>query len=102
MEFKVRCYAYGAGKDWQAICVDLDIAVDGGSLREARDSLVSCIELYLERVAELPEEEQKQFLARKSPWHVRLKLAYKAWLSNIVSRPAFQEFTIPSHLPALS
>lgn len=102
MEIEVRCYAYGAGNDWQAICVDLDIAVDGDSLREARNSLVSCIELYLERIAELPEEEQKQYLARKSPWLVRSKLAYKAWLSNIMSRSAFQEFTIPSHFPALS
>ncbi len=102
MEFEVRCYAYGGGNDWQAICVDLDIAVDGESLQEVRDSLVSCIELYLERVAELPAAEQKQFLARKSPWHVRLRLACKAWVFNVFSGPAFQKFTIPSHLPALS
>ena len=102
MQIEVRCYAYGADNDWQAICVDLDISVDGDSLREARDSLISCIELYLKRVAELPENQPKQHLTRISPWQVRWKLACKAWLSSIVSRSAFQEFTIPSHFPALS
>ena len=102
MEFEVRCYAYGGGKNWQAICVDFDIAVDGESSREVRDSLVSCIELYLERVAELPVAEQKRFLARKSPLHIRLRLACKSWLSNVISGPVFQKFTIPSHFSALS
>lgn len=102
MEFKVQCYAYGKGNDWQAICVDFDIAVEGDSLQEAKESLNSCIQMYLERIAELPEAERKQLLRRKSPWYVRTGLACKAWLSSIRSGPAYQEFTIPSHFPAIS
>lgn len=101
MDFSVRCYAYGSGSDWQAICVDFNIAVGGESLQEARDSLNSCIQMYLERVAELPKNEQAQFLNRKSPWHVRIRLACMAWLSSLRSHSAFQEFSIPSHFPAL-
>ena len=102
MDFTVRCYAYGHGSDWQAICVDFNIAVGGTSFHEARESLDACIQMYLERVAELPSDEQKRFLNRKSPWLVRARLTCMAWLSSVRSVSAFQEFTIPSHFPALS
>ena len=102
MGFKLRCYAYGSGDSWQAICTDLDIAVEGGSFQEARESLESCIKMYLERVSELPEAERRELLGRKSPWHLRGRLAWKAWLSSIRNHPAYQEFIVPSHLPALS
>ena len=102
MGSRLRCYAYGSGDSWQAICTDLDIAVDGSSFQEARESLESCIQMYLERVSELPQAEREQPPGRKSPWHLRARLTWKTWLSSIRDHPTCQEFLVPSHFPALS
>ena len=83
MSHVFRCYAYGHERGWQAICVDLDIAVDGVSLQEVQASLAKSIELYLETVEELPAAEQRRFLERRAPWQVRAKLAMLAWLHRV-------------------
>lgn len=82
----LRCYAYGGGDGWGAICTDLDIAVDGSSLDDVKASLAACIELYLEGVAESPPEERPRLLARRSPWRLRARLAGLAWLRGVLGR----------------
>ena len=71
----VKCYAHGRGQDWQAICVDFDLAVHGTSLHDVKRALETSLQLYLEAVVELPPEERFSLLARKAPWYVRAKLA---------------------------
>ena len=82
MTLELRCYAYRDDQTWEAICVDLDIATFSTSLEDVKASLAICIRMYLERVAKLPAEEQRRFLTRKSPWHLRARLAFVAWLSR--------------------
>ena len=77
---RLRCYAYGRGNNWQAICVDLDIAVHATSLEEVKCALREGVELYLSAVADTPTEDQHQLLNRSCPWYVRAKLACLAWL----------------------
>jgi len=96
-----RCYAYGSDGSWEAICVDLDIAVFGASFQEVEVSLDTCIQMYLEWVAELPEKEQPRFLTRRSPWYVRAKLALMTWLYGLRVGAPCQGFTLQSHAPAL-
>lgn len=93
MERELRCYAYGGGTEWQALCVDLDIAVQGVSFDEARSSLATAIDMYLETVADLPAEERTAFLARRSPWHVRVRFAIMAWFLGLFSRRRAHGFT---------
>ena len=50
-------------------------------LDEVKASLATCIELYLEGVNELPAEERPRLLTRRTPWHVRAKLALMTRLS---------------------
>ena len=76
----LRCYARRYGRVWHAICTDLDIAADGASFPDARASLLACVELYLEGVTDLPPDQQRRFLTRRSPWYVRLKMALLATL----------------------
>ena len=102
MRHKLRCYAYADDGSWQALCTDFDIAVEADSFQEAKESLKICIQMYLEEISELPEVERKRFLGRKSPWHLRSKLAMKAWLYNIRPTPVYQEFFVSHHLPSLS
>lgn len=69
----VRCHAEGKNGDWHAICMDLDIAVQGSSFEEVFHSLNDAISLYLETVADLPAEDRERLLHRPAPWPVRLK-----------------------------
>lgn len=99
---KLRCYAYGSGASWEAICIDLNVAVCGNSQREVRASLGMAVDLYLETVATLPAAEQDGFLSRRAPWHTRAKLAILTRLSVLRSdrsRPeAFSfQWQVPAH-----
>ena len=69
----LHCYAEGQGGDWAAICLDLDIAVQGSSFEEVFAALQKAISLYLESVADLPPQERRFLLHRPAPFPVRLK-----------------------------
>ena len=103
MILTLQCYAYRDGDRWEAICVDFDIATFAPTLDEVKASLVTCIELFLEGVAEAPPEDRKLLLRRRSPWHLRAKLAALTWLSSLRNdaRQALQ-FTLHSSVPAHS
>ena len=72
---KLTCYAWGKPGDWEALCVDLDLAAQGENLEEVRRELGDAIETYLDYVADLPEDEQDRFRNRKAPLRLRLQLA---------------------------
>ena len=69
----LRCYAEGRDGDWEALCLDLDIAVQGRSFEEVFSSLQEAISLYLESVADLPPEERRDLLHRPAPFPVRFR-----------------------------
>jgi predicted RNase H-like HicB family nuclease len=93
-----RCLAEGRDGAWSALCVDLDIAADGRSFAEARANLERAIGLYLERVAELPEVERRQFLNRKAPWHRRAKFALLSLIAGISpGGRGPRSFTVSAH-----
>jgi len=68
----LTCCAEGRGDQWEALCLDLDIAVQGRSLHEVYESLNDAVIQYLEYVHTLPAEEQKRLLYRRVPLRVRL------------------------------
>ena len=71
---KVTCYAWGKPGDWEAICVDLDIAAQGASFEQARSELGDAVETFLDYIADLPEIEQAVMLKRKAPLSLRIRL----------------------------
>ena len=98
---ELKCYAYGSGASWEAICVDVNVAVCGNSEREVRASLRTAVDLYLETVATLPAAEQSGFLSRRAPWHTRAKLATLTWLSTLRrDRGRSKAFIFQSQMPA--
>ena len=101
MTHELRCFAYRDGDTWEAICVDYDIATFAPSLDEVKASLVTCIELFLEGVAEAPPEDQRRLLRRRSPLSLRIKLAALTWLSKL-RNDAHQalQFTLQPGVPA--
>lgn len=77
------CYASGHDGSWEAICLDLDIAVQGRSFDEVAALLKEAIALYLETVADLPEPERAAFLSRPVPFMTRLAFALEAFWSTL-------------------
>ena len=94
----LRCYAEGRDGDWEAICLDLDIAVQGSSFEEVFSSLQEAISLYLETVTELPPQEQRSLLHRPAPFPVRLKFlthALRGLFADSDSDRQRHQFTMP-------
>lgn len=77
------CYASGREGAWEALCLDLDIAVQGSSFEEASALLQEAIALYLQTVSELPEAERAAFLSRPVPFWTRLGFAIEAFWSTL-------------------
>ena len=98
-----HCYAHCDGSSWEAICVDLDIAVQGRSLREVKELLETTITSYVEDAKAEGEDVARRLLSRRSPWHVRAKLALSLRLYKVRSRFSSRDghgtadFNIPCH-----
>lgn len=73
MDRSLLCFAKGRFGDWEAICLDLDIAVQGDSFEDVYASLNEAIELYVETVVELTEADQARLLDRPAPLGLRLR-----------------------------
>ena len=69
----IWCYAEGRLGNWEAFCLDFDLAVQGGSFDEVYKELNEAISIYLDYVRSLPKAEQRQFLTRKVPFNLRMK-----------------------------
>lgn len=94
----LRCFAEGRDGEWEAICLDLDIAVQGQSFDEVFHSLNDAIRLYLESVQTLPEHEQKHLLERPAPLSLRLKFllqAVRALVRDRGSAYSQHQYTVP-------
>lgn len=93
----VRCYAEGQDGDWEAICLDFDIAVQGDSFLEVFQSLNKAIGLYLEATTALSEPDRARLLNRSAPFGVKLKFLALAIRSLLGGRDGggHHQFTIP-------
>ena len=103
MKNAFTCYAWGSDGDWEAICVDLDLAAQGGSLEEVRHEIGDAIETYISYVDELPESERERLLDRKAPLGLRLKLVILYRISRLLNyrigfanRYVFRPSTVPT------
>ncbi len=65
---KFRCYVHGKGSEWEAICTDLDISVEGDS-----------------------EADQKRFLKRKSPLWLRSLYYWRLVLFRLYGKQSSQK-----------
>jgi hypothetical protein len=101
MQRVLHCYAFGRDDRWQAICLDLDLAVQGGSFEEVFRLLNDTISFHMEGIMELPPDDQKRLVSRSVPWLVRLKFAIAGFLLGLRTRgdgPFEHRYTMP--LPA--
>lgn len=71
---KFRCYAFRENSNWQAICTDLDISVQGNSLEDAKLSLEEAVSGFLEVLEGESEADRRRLLNRRSPTLLRTLL----------------------------
>lgn len=67
------CFAHGRDRDWEAICLDLDIAVQGESFAAVQSALNEAIQTYVMDAMAEDTATSEQLLNRAAPWYVRLK-----------------------------
>ena len=67
------CFAQGHEGAWEAICLDLDIAVQGTSFVDVQTALKSAVTSYIQDAAGEEPDTSRRLLTRAAPWHVRTK-----------------------------
>ncbi|MDO1560394.1 hypothetical protein Q0812_13245 [Brevundimonas sp. 2R-24] len=83
MQRMLWCFAHGSNRTgWEAVCVDLDIAVEARTFEAAKAALESAICSYVEDALQEAPADRARLLRRRAPWFVRLgcwaKLAWHA------------------------
>lgn len=81
----VHCYAEGRPGQWEAFCLEFDLAVQGSSCEDVMSKLRDQIELYVEEVCELPVEDQRRLLSRGVPFAFRLRMLWFMAVSFLFS-----------------
>jgi hypothetical protein len=79
------CVAHGHGSQWEGLCLDLDIAVQGQSLEQVKTSLESMIASYIEDAGHEDEATRNKLLGRRAPLSVRVPWALRLFFRSILS-----------------
>jgi hypothetical protein len=89
--------AQGRDGDWEAICLDLDIAVQGESFDEVAGSLHAAIATYYSDARAEEPDARRRLLNRKAPLAVRFGyLARFFWAALTARDDATRHgFTVP-------
>lgn len=76
-------YAWRKDGVWEAICIDLDISVQGSTFDEVYHGLTEAVADYVETVLDMSEEDRDRLLRRRVPFGVRLRIQIDYWASSI-------------------
>lgn len=82
----LRCYARGYENEWEAICVDLDLVVEGTSLDDVKARLDSVIEAYVTDALNESPAQSRRLLSRRAPFSVRYGWAFAHIVSMLLGR----------------
>jgi hypothetical protein len=83
MRDPLECIAHGSGRDWQAICLDLDIAVQADSLQNVTRILQEAITSYVEDAMAQDEPTKTALLNRSAPFSVRASWAFRLFMATL-------------------
>lgn len=67
MQKALRCYVKKENTQWVAVCIDLSLAAQANSSKEAISKLESMIQTYIEEALGKHKEYAEQLLSRKAP-----------------------------------
>ncbi len=86
MANKLTCFARGRPGEWEAICLDYDIAVQGRTFEEVEQLLGMSIDDYVESARQEPPDVRDRLLRRAVPTRVRLSYILGFVWHNLASR----------------
>ncbi len=86
MDRQLFCVARGKGERWEALCLDLDLAVQGRSFDEVRHLLSEAVSTYIEDASAEAEPARTRLLARRVPFHVRFLWAWRFFRAALSGR----------------
>lgn len=84
---KVRCFAEKRGQQWQAFCIELNLAAQADSLKEAVRKLHAMIRSYVQLAMEQNDPaHQRDMLYRPAPLSIQFRYWYVrtvVWIANM-------------------
>jgi hypothetical protein len=80
------CVARVQSGNWEALCLDLDLAVQGRSFDEVRNLLEEAVSTYIEDATAEAEPARLELLSRRVPFHVRLTWAFRFFRAALFGR----------------
>ena len=95
----LRFYAERKNSQWQAFCIDLDLAAQGDSLQEVQKKIVHMALSYVVEAFGKDREHADVLLARKSPLRYRLKYHWLRFQDNRILRAAKNRCAFERPLP---
>lgn len=99
MHRSLLCYAHGRDGEWQGICFDLDIAVQGRSFDEVKNALERSIRTYVESASKEAPAVRARLLRRRAPVWMRMRAFARLMVAAIRHRNGDDEsrvgFTVP-------
>jgi hypothetical protein len=99
MTRSLLCFASRRNGQWEAICLDFDIAVSGRSFDDVHAMLNRAITTYVEDANNEAEPARRALLSRRAPWHVRLKHIMTFAIAALWKRNDADEDEIPFSVP---
>jgi hypothetical protein len=88
------CVARGHQGEWEAFCLDLDLAVLGQSFEEVRSLLQEAVSTYILDAGAETEPARSELLSRRVPFHVRLWWAMQFFKAAVFPRRRDRDSTI--------
>ena len=80
----LRCYAENSDNQWQAICLDLNLAAQADTFEEVESKLRDMINEYVfDALVGEDKEHSDYFLSRKAPWSLWLKYYFHCTLAKV-------------------
>lgn len=85
MQRTFLCVIEGRGDQWEAACLDLDIAVAGSSFDGAKHDLEKAVGLYVHAALEEAPADRERLLTRRAPIGLRIRALFHL-IRNVLAR----------------
>lgn len=82
----VVCYAHGRPGDWEGVCIDFDIAVQGRSFAEVQHLLECAVHEYVAAAMEEAPDVCAKLLNRRAPLSVSFAWTFRVLASSLRHR----------------
>lgn len=98
-KLNVYCVARGRDSEWEAFCLDFDLAVQGRSYDEVVARLKTAIVDYVHSAAAEPEPVRNKLLTRCAPWATTLSWKWRVAFWAFCHRNEAEESTFGFPVP---